>query len=59
VELFASVAMPNHWHLVVRPRRAGDVGKFGGAERGRGKDVGGLAGGEATGVGGGGESGDE
>jgi putative transposase len=28
LELFAYVLMPNHWHLVLRPRRDGDLAQF-------------------------------
>lgn len=28
VELFAFCLMPNHWHLVVRPRRDGDLARY-------------------------------
>lgn len=28
VQLFAYCLMPNHWHLVLRPRHAGELGRF-------------------------------
>jgi len=28
VQIFTYCIMPNHWHLVLRPARDGDLGKF-------------------------------
>lgn len=28
VEIFAYTIMPNHWHMVLRPTREGDLGNF-------------------------------